>query len=214
MDSVYHWTIGTHTTHRAIPRQTRLALDALGYRLVESGHAEPGLDGEAPDCDLRLVDDDQIELIPSPDDDPDTPVIVLIGTRPAPVEDRRVLGSIRRPAHLQPLYSMLQDALELTPRSSPRIATELPARCVLSDRRWPASVLSLSTTGCLLRSDAALEEGVQLSLQFVIPAQDVITTRARCVSLGAEGAGLVFSGSSMYGRESITHYIVDRLTER
>ncbi|MBW2272343.1 MAG: PilZ domain-containing protein [Deltaproteobacteria bacterium] len=210
----YHWTIGTYTTWQGIPRETRLSLDSLGYRLVSPSDSQQELDDNALECDLRLVDDRQIERVPSPEDDPDTPIIALTGPRPRLLEDRRVMGSIERPAQLQALYAILQDALELTPRSSPRIATELAARCVISSHGWPGAVLSLSTKGCLLRSDAELECGMQLNLQFVIPSREVITTRAHCVSTSGVDAGLVFCDPSLGERETINHYIVDQLTER
>jgi hypothetical protein len=214
-DQARQWVIASHTTPRGILRETHLALEALGYCLVAHANTEgQALDDNALECDLRLVDEREVGLIPTPAEDPDTPIVTLTGPRPKSFEDPRVVGSIRRPARLLDVYHLLQEALEKTPRSSPRVTTQLPARCIRSDRRWPGAVLSLSTNGCLLRSQTDIERGMQINLQFALPRGGVITIRAQCVYLVGNDAGLVFRSTSEEDLETITDYVIDQLIDR
>ena len=94
------------------------------------------------------------------------PMIVLTGRNGVTGTDPRIIGAVRRPAGLHDLYRLIQEALEETPRATPRIPTHLPARCRRNGQEWKASVLSLSENGCLLRTAQPVPLGTQVEIEF------------------------------------------------
>jgi hypothetical protein len=171
--------IGLYVGSRALATGTRAELRALGYDLEPA----PSSQRDPKDWEpaLRVVDERHLDRIPTPEEDRRTPVVVLTGARPLAVDDPRIIGRALRPADTLSLYPLFQKALETHPRRVPRVPTQLPARCIRDDRRWPGAVLSLSEGGCLLRTTEAMEPGIRFNLQFAIPGGQLITARARCV---------------------------------
>jgi hypothetical protein len=116
-----------------------------------------------------------------------------------------------RPARFQDLYPAVQEVLEHTPRSHPRIATTLPARCAYDDRTCTGVVVSLSEGGCLFRSADEPSGERETSLQFPLPGPGVVSTRARHVGRRGNGLGLAFRELTSESRVAISQYVMDRL---
>jgi hypothetical protein len=190
--------------------KTRRALQTLGYSII------PGANGtasgrEVPTPALRLIDERQLASAPSVDEDPNTPIVLLTGGRPGDCEDRRVVDRIKRPAQLRDLFGSFQSALEIHPRRVPRVATQLPARCIRSDQRWPGAVVSLSEGGCLIRTSEQFGRGAQMNLQFALPEQGIVSAQAECVYQRENELGLVFSETSERNRRVIDDFVATRL---
>ena len=206
-------TIHSHTGPRALSRQTRRALAALGYSIVP-GKAANGGDGALRKPALRLVDERQLASVPTPELAPDTPIVLLTGGRPRARQDPRIIDQIQRPAQLNDIYRSFQSALENHPRSTPRLATQLAARCIRSDNRSPGAVLSLSEGGCLLATSEQLGTGTRMNLQFAIPESGILTTRAECVYQHENRAGLAFWETSELNRQLINGFVSSRLAQQ
>jgi hypothetical protein len=201
--------IASHVSPEAFEPDACRALQSLGYEFMPAG-APSGKAGRPTGGDLRIVDEATLEQIADEGPEP-VPTIVL--TRdPAPLPaNRRVVASLTRPALFQDLFVALQTALETTPRSFPRVATTLPARCTYDDRACTGVVISLSEGGCLFRSaDEPLQES-QTSLQFPLPGPGLISARARHVDRRGSQLGLVFQGLQSDSRAAISQYVMDRL---
>jgi len=203
-------TIASYVGPRSLAPQTRAALRGLGYELVPA-FTMGRFDDASWHPALRLVDERQIERIPSRDVDPDTPVILLSGVRHAETDDPRVLGQIQRPAELADLYPLIQRALERTPRQAPRAPTLLSGRCIRSDRRWVGSVLSLSEGGCLFKTSQPIDAGEAMNLQFALPQNGILSARAVCVYRREGAMGLAFSDTPAEIRRRISSFVTRRL---
>lgn len=158
------------------------------------------------------MDERHLDRIPSPDDEPDVPVVLLTGSRPQQLRDPRIAGSVPRPARLEAAFAALQQALEPHPRRSPRVDTRLPARIIRADRRWPGAVLCLSERGCLLRSAEELDPDHSMNLQFALPEFGLINLRARCIGARGMQTGVAFVDPSKPVRKTISEYVSDCLT--
>ena len=159
----------THAAPEAYAPMARAILSRLGYRIVEPDEypavaAELGL--ERPH--LRLVDERSLADVED-EEDPPVPIVVLCGRHGVTGADPRIVGAIRRPAGLHEIYRLVQQVLEDTPRSTPRVPTHLAARCKRDGREWRGAVLSLSENGCLLRSPEPLLLGSRIALGFELP---------------------------------------------
>lgn len=196
---------------RAFAPRARAALEGLGYRVV-SAFAMGRFDDLSWRPTLRLVDERQYSKIPSEAQDPNTPVILMTGIRPLTIKDGRIVGGVSRPAELRDLYPLIQRAMEPTPRSVPRVRTQLAARCIRSDQRFAGNVVSLSEGGCLFRSRQTIERGAQMNLQFALPSGGgIVSARAECVHEGADGAGLRFTTAPSEVRRHIAQFVSQRL---
>jgi hypothetical protein len=185
-------------------------LEGLGYRIVPAA-TQGRFTDDSWDPDLRIVDERHIDRVPAEDYLPRTPMIILTGRAPARSSDRRVIGSVPRPATLESLYPLLQRALEDTPRQAARTPTELPGRCTFSDRRWMGAVTSLSEGGCLFRTNGPMEPEMQLNLLFPLPQGRMISTRARVIAKNGDRVGMVFEGIPTPTRETVASYVEKRL---
>lgn len=203
-------TIASYVEQPALGFHTRAALAGLGYRLVQAA-AVGRFDDAAFRPDLRIVDERHLSRLPTIDADPGTPIIVLSGPRPRPIEDPRIAGHLLRPARLDSLYPLIQHCLEPTPRSAPRVGTTLAARVAQSGRRFVASLLSLSSHGCLLSPTQPIEQGSKLNVEFGVPGRSLVMARALCVSSSSAGYGLRFESTPDAIRDSIDSFVTQRL---
>ena len=202
--------IASYVPPQAYAPRVRAALEALGYRIIPvatRGRFED--DSWAPD--LRIVDERHIDRIPAEDYLPRTPVLLLTGGDREACRDRRVVGSVPRPAMLKDLYPILQRTLENTPRVAVRAPTELPGRCTQSDRRWMGAVVSLSEKGCLFRTSELLAIDQQLNLLFPLPMGQMVAARARVIVQQGPSVGLVFDNMAPPTREAVAQYVEGRL---
>jgi len=202
--------VASYVGARALTPHARAALEGLGYSIVPASTRGRFDDNSWP-ADLRLVDERHLDRIPGPDDDPRTPIVLLVGETPRNTHDPRVVASVARPAGLTEMYCAFQKALERYPRRAPRVGTQLAARCLRSDRRSLGAVLTLSEFGCLFRCSEPLEQGAQLNLQFALPRAGVITTRATCVNRDGLDAGLAFAEHTAQARAFISGFVCQRL---
>jgi len=218
--------IASYVEPRTFAPGTRAALQGLGYAVVpalcfgrfdvpRTGRFDaPGRgrgDEPAEAAAIRLVDERHADRIPGADQDPDTPIVLVSGRRRPRIDDPRIAGVVTRPVDLDTLYPILQRALEATPRRVPRVPIQLSARAMRADRRWAGSLTSLSVGGCYLRSSRRVPLGTPLCVQFALPHNGVLTTRAVCVHADDEGTGLAFTDASDVARREIGGYVAERL---
>ncbi len=191
----------------------RAILAKMGYRIVpvdELAELPPSIAEQRPD--LRIVDERRIGEVPDDEDgEAPIPMIVLTGRQGVTGADPRIVGALRRPAGLHDLYRLVQQVLEEAPRSTPRVATHLPARCRRGVHEWRAAVLSLSENGCLIRTSEPVLLGTTVELQFPLPKVGMITTEAEVAYQLVPDLGLVFHGTPAQSRASIAAYVVDAL---
>lgn len=195
---------------QAYARRVRAALEGLGYQIipvVTRGRFED----TSWEPHLRIVDERHVDRIPVEDYLPRTPVVLLTGGLRARCQDRRVVGTVPRPAKLQDLYPILQRALEDTPRSAARAPTELPGRCTQSDRRWMGAVVSLSERGCLFRTSEPLAVDEKLNLLFPLPMGQMVTTRVRVIGQQGLSIRMVFDDLAAPARRAVAQYVEGRL---
>jgi len=197
----------------AFAPKTREILGRLGYALVDPTEWEAH-QRQRPEQrpDLLLLDDRRLgESEVYEEDGEPVPIVLLSGRQGATGADSRVVGAVKRPAGLHDLYRLMQQIFEETPRSTPRIATQLRARCGRGGREWDGRVLSLSENGCLLRSPEIIPLGQKIRLDLMLP-------RSGSVSLAAEAAyqllpdvGLVFNQLSPAHRETLGSFVARAL---
>ncbi|MEZ4281565.1 MAG: PilZ domain-containing protein [Myxococcota bacterium] len=204
--------IGVRIAPKSLAPRVLEALRALGYAMIDlDSERVPASTRDA--CGLWLVDEDRLPELPGPEETADRRILLIASARSEARADARVFATTRRPARLGPVYEMIQSALESTPRSAPRIRTQLSARCIRGEHRSIGAVLSLSEGGCLLRSGERIARGTRVDLQFALPSFGLISTRAECRYAREGDAGLAFSASGADVRHSIAHFVTARLAE-
>jgi PilZ domain len=197
----------THAGPEAYAPMARVILTKLGYKIVEPDEfpeaaAELGI--ESPH--LRLVDERTLADVEA-EEDPPVPIVVLCGRHGVSGVDPRIVGAIRRPAGLHEIYRLVQQVLEDTPRSTPRVPTHLTARCRRNGREWRGAVLSLSENGCLLRSPETLLLGSRIALGFELPRSGSIEVNAEIAYQLVPDLGVIFNATSPGVREAIGGYV-------
>jgi hypothetical protein len=207
--------IASHVDGRSFAPGARLALERLGYRVVWASALEQlsraGGSGWRPS--LRIADERLAARLPSPQEDPETPIVLLTGARPCAVEDRRVVGRVPRPAELRHLYPLLQLALERHPRRAARAPTRLAARLGRDDRRWTGNVVTLSENGCLFQGGVPLPTGAGVNLEISLAPCETVSMRAHSLyhEGSAERAAIVFEQADRETRSRIASYVASRL---
>jgi hypothetical protein len=190
---------------------TRAILAKMGYTIIlaeEIPRLPPALVGRPPD--LRIVDERRLgEIGPAAHSDP--PLIVLTGPKGVGADDRRILGAVRKPAGLHELYRLIQQAFEENPRSAPRVYTNIPSSCRYKGQEWQGTVLSLSESGCLLRSPTPLQMGSEITLSFELPPLGPIETSAEIAYQLPPDLGLVFCSAPAASRDAIRTFVEQAL---
>jgi hypothetical protein len=202
--------IASYVPPQAYAPRVRAALEGLGYQIIPVA-TQGRFEDDSLEIDLRIVDERHIDRIPVEDYLPRTPVLLLTGEAREAWRDRRVVGSVTRPAMLKDLYPILQRALEDTPRVAARAPAELPGRCTQSDRRWMGAVVSLSEKGCLFRTSESVATDQQLNLLFPLPMGQMVTARARVIRQQGPSVGLVFDNIAPQARAAVGRYVEERL---
>jgi hypothetical protein len=203
-----------HAAPEAFAPRTRLLFHKLGYTIVDPDELS-SLQG-AGGCDrpdLRIVDERSLGEVPE-DSGPTVPIIVLSGRHGVTGADPRIVGAVRRPAGLHELYRLVQQVLEETPRTAPRVPTHLAARCRVGDREWTGAVLSLSENGCLMRAAESPSLGTRLEMGFALPRAGLLRIDAEIAYQLVPDLGLVFNGTSPAVRDAIRGFVQDALTAR
>ncbi len=181
--------VGLRLTARSLAPRVKQALRVLGDPLEEPAELDRRL---LEEISVWIVDADRLGDFSESGEAPDTRLLLIAPKGPGYDFDRRILAQTTRPGRLGAVYEMLQSALERTPRRCPHIPTKLSARCIHADRRSIGAVLSLSESGCLLRTSEAFRRGTQISLQFALPDYGRVSTRAECRYTRRGDAGLAF----------------------
>jgi len=200
--------IGLHLTSGSLAPRVLEALRTLDYELEECEIVDRAA---LEDRRVWLVDADRLVDFPDLDAMPDARLLLITPPDPEQEIDSRAFAHTTRPGRLGPVYAMIQRALEQHPRSTPRIPTQLSARCIRADRRSIGAVLSLSEGGCLLRTSDSLRKGMSLDLQFALPDYGLISTPAECRYTRRGNAGLAFASPTSDIRHSIAHYVTLQL---
>jgi hypothetical protein len=201
-----------HAGREAFSDVSRTILSKLGYAIVppeEFDACAKAMGRDRPD--LRIVDERSLAEIPE-DAFSTIPIIVLTGSHGVSGADSRIVGAIKRPAGMHELYRVFQEVLEDIPRSSPRIPTHLMARCSRDGREWSAAVLSLSESGCLLRSTAPQNLGSVFTLSFDLPRTGSVELEAEVTYQLLPDLGLTFHSTAPARRDEIAAFIERSLT--
>jgi hypothetical protein len=203
-----------HAAPEAFAPRTRLLFHKLGYTVLDPDEfSSLQSTGTCERPDLRIVDERSLGEVPE-DSGPTVPIVVLSGRHGVTGADPRIVGAVRRPAGLHELYRLVQQVLEETPRTSPRVATHLAARCRANEREWTAAVLSLSENGCLMRSPESPSLGTRLEMGFALPRAGLLRIDAEIAYQLVPDLGLVFNGTSPAVRDAIRGFVQDALTAR
>jgi hypothetical protein len=206
-------TIVYDASQDAFGPRTETILGRLGYSMLRP-EVLCALQLEEPDtkADLRIVDERRLgSVLAESDDEKDLPIILLTGRAGAPTGDPRIVGAVKRPAGLHDLYRLLQQVFEDRPRATPRVATQLKARCESNDTAWEGRVLSLSENGCLIRSAESILLGQRLWLELDLPRQPALRIRAEATYQLLPDTGLVFSGIRAEQREALGRFVTETL---
>ena len=200
----------------AFAPMTTQMLARLGYRFVQvdcgSGD-DRDPQAALPTGDLVIVDERRLAEIESDlgTEAVRTPVVLLTGRQGATGADSRIVGAVKKPAGLHDLYQLLQQIFEDTPRSTPRIATQLRARCAIDESAWDSRVLSLSENGCLMRSPEPVLLGQRIQLQLQLPQSEPIAVEAEAAYQLLPDTGFVFHAVDPAQRESLAHFVAQTI---
>ncbi len=207
----------TYSREEAFAPHARSILARLGYAIwteKEYDEIRGALDsstGADIDIEMRIVDEHRLRDLSRADDAGDVPITLLTSRRGIRSEDPRVVAAVKRPAGLHDLYRVLPQFFEERPRSTPRVPTHLRARCDQNGRRFGAAVVSLSESGCLLRSSEPVLLGSTLKLSFHLPRVGDVEVVAESAYQMVPDLGLVFSATPVHVREAIECYVKEAL---
>jgi len=197
----------THAAPEAFTEMSRTILTKLGYALVTPEEFPACSESMARGVpDLRIVDERSLAEVPE-DGFPAVPIIVLTGRHGVTGADPRIVGAIRRPAGMHDLYRLAQEVLEDNPRTTPRVPTHLQARCHRDGKEWTGAVLSLSESGCLLRSTVPQMLGSLFTLSFALPRVGTLELEGEVTYQLIPDLGMTFHATSPSDREAISGFI-------
>lgn len=206
-------TIVYHASRDALGPKTDVILSRLGYQMLlpetfeSMRETRPELEAE-----LLVIDERRIEEVEAyRTDGPGPPVVLLTGKQGASGEDSRIVGAVKRPAGLHDLYRLMQQVFEDVPRSTPRVATQLRARCESGGSSWEGRVLSLSENGCLIRSPEAILLGQKVQLELVFPRSESIALEAEATYQLLPDTGLVWSAIDAGSREALGRFVTQTI---
>jgi hypothetical protein len=217
MDEKPRWkrALVFHGPKDALGSRTDAILCRLGYGMfLPDTFAQMRRQDPSLRADLLLVDERRlVETIAADEDSGEAgvPIVLLTGTNGAGDKDPRIVGAVIRPVGLHELYRLLQQIFEDTPRSTPRIATQLHARCQKGDHGWDGRVLSLSGNGCLIRSPEAIPLGQRISLELTLPQAGSVCLEAEAAYQLLPDIGLVFSAVPFAQREALEEFVTQTI---
>lgn len=205
-------TVTVYAPARAFAPGVQTALTRLAYNLITPKTAEEQGAGSGPlSPAIRIVDDRELDQVPLETGPEALPIVLLVGHRGPVVSDARAVGTVRRRAKLEPLYDVLQRALERHPRSVPRAETTLPVRALRGERAWAGAIRQLSEKGCLVQGARGIEPDLRVDLCFPIPGAGLLTVPAQASDVRPDGATLVFRDACQETRKAIAGYVADQL---
>ncbi|MDH3213047.1 MAG: PilZ domain-containing protein [Myxococcales bacterium] len=190
---------------------TRVILAKLGFVIVtqeEFASLGPEIVRRGPE--IRIVDERNLADIPEEKGAP-VPILVLTGRHGVTGADPRIVGAVRRPAGMHELYRLIQQVLEETPRTTPRVPTHIVARCRRRGVEWKVAILSLSENGCLLRSPEPLLLGTRIELRFALPHSGPLELMAETAYQLVPDTGVIFHATSPDDRAAIGLFVKEAL---
>jgi hypothetical protein len=199
-----------HAAPAAFAPATLSILSKLGYAIVEPEVFARLADDEYDRPDLFIADERSLAEIPDDGGSP-IPIVVLTGRHGVTGADVRIAGAVKRPAGLHDLYRLIQQVLEDTPRTTPRVPTHIPARCRHQGKEWQSALVSLSENGGLMRSPEPPLLGSRLSLSFELPRSGPLELDAEIAYQLVPDVGVIFNGAPPSVREAITAYVTEAL---
>ncbi len=200
-----------HAAPEAIAPVSRVILAKLGYVIVTAEEFESlGSEIVRRGPELRIVDERNLADIPE-DKGAQVPVVVLTGRHGVTGVDPRIVGAVRRPAGMHELYRLIQQVLEETPRTTPRVPTHIVARCQRRGVEWKVAILSLSENGCLLRSPEPLLLGTRIELCFGLPHTGALDLVAETAYQLVPDTGVIFHATSPDDRAAIGLFVKEAL---
>jgi hypothetical protein len=206
-----HRLLVAHAAPEAIAPMTRVILAKLGYVIVTPEEFEslgPEVVRRGPE--LRIVDERNLADVPE-ERGPAVPILVLTGRHGVTGADPRIVGAVRRPAGMHELFRLIQQVLEETPRTTPRVPTHIVARCRRRDAEWKVAILSLSENGCLLRSPEPLNLGTRVDLRFELPHSGTLELEGETAYQLVPDTGVIFHATSPDDRAAIGVFVKDAL---
>jgi PilZ domain len=207
-------TILLYASRDALAPMTDVILAKLGYSIVVPETFE-GMRAANPalDPDVLLVDERRLVEAAAYGDEGENeiPIVLLTGQHGATGADRRIVGAVKRPAGMHDLYRLLQQVFEDTPRSTPRVATQLRAHCSRGERSWEGRVLSISENGCLIRSPEEIPLGQTIQLAVELPRAGGIVLQAEASYQLLPDVGLVFSAVPAAQRHTLERFVAQSL---
>ncbi len=200
------WIVSVARSTDYVPL-TRRILARLGYVIIplEEWLASAELLRHPPE--LCIVDEKRIGELPDDREFRDLPIVALTGRAGVTVGDARVIGGIPTPAGLHELYRLLQQAMELHPRSWLRVSTLIQANIRQRDREWTAPMLSLSENGCMVRSPEPLALDTPMEIRFDLPRLGLVQSDAKPTYQLLPDTGLVFERTAPGHRRSIQLFV-------
>ncbi len=194
--------------------RTDVILARLGYPLVSAEDFEAARQSE-PDlrADLLLIDERRLDAAARFEDAAGVApsIILLTGQYGVKSTDARVIAGIKRPAGLHDLYCLIQQIFEDTPRSTPRVQTQLRARCARRDQLWDSRVLSLSENGCLIRSAESVPLGQIIQIDLDLPGAGPLSLEAEAAYQLLPDIGLVFSALAPDQRAALEKFVTNSI---
>lgn len=204
-----HRLVLSHAAPDAFAPMTRMILAKLGYLILRPEELASIEGAEELRPVLLLLDECQVEGFDGGHDG--VPILVVVADDGAKPTDPRVAGVVRRPADTRALYRLIQQLTERTPRATPRVPTELPARCRRDAAEWLAVVRSISEYGCLVSSAEALDLGSRVELGFELPDSGRLALVAEIVYRAASDLGMVFPDIGEGERQAIARFVTRTL---
>jgi len=207
-------TILLHASRDVLAPMTDVILARLGYSIVVPESFEVmRVENPSLRADMLLVDERRLveASMYSDDGEGEIPIVLLTGQHGATGADRRIVGAVKRPAGMHDLYRLLQQVFEDTPRSTPRIPTQLRAQCNRGERSWEGRVLSLSANGCLIRTPEEIPLGQTIQLTVDLPRAGGIIVEAEAAYQLLPDVGLVFSSVPAAQRLTIERFVAQSL---
>ena len=201
-----------HARSEAFAPHARSILSKMGYAIVPAEELESlpePMPTQRPD--LRIVDERRLAELPDEDDGKPVPIIVISGRHGVTGADPRIVGAVPRPAGLHELYRLIQQALEVNPRSAPRVPTHISATCCREGKEWTCQLVSLSENGCLLRSPEPMPLGTHVELRFELPRAGTLETVAETAYQIPPDLGLIFHETSPAVRRAIADFVSSTL---
>ena len=100
-------------------------------------------------------------------------------------------------------FWMIQQVFEDTPRTTPRVPTEIPVQCDRRGASFAGALLSISENGGLLRCQERLPLGACFDMNLTLPGAGPLSFQAEAAYQLVPNVGVVFSGLAPSHRAAI-----------